>query len=290
MSEMNGHANGHGSSDEDESDVSSEGEMEEDVGEKSDDVASSRRLNGHSKKFDDDDFDENEDDEVEETGNNDGDDDDDDDDNDDDASDSDSAPEDVSFKTGRDAFQEKTQQQQRQIDKSQAAIKEKRRRRDELLKEQKAAKLKKLKESKLSTEFLQTLDSQPPTSTLPVEDRLTESVTESSASILPEEEGSSEPRQKRKLIPLPNVEGVEFEVVVGNTDADSQIMKKVNRYVKRHVQPKSVPRLSAKKKQSLNAKRNLLKKTRRWGLWNDEKDYVDDVLEAGENFVDEATR
>jgi len=288
MSEMNGHANGHGSSDEDESDVSSEGEMEEDVGEKSDDVASSRRLNGHSKKFDDDDFDESEDDEVEETGKDDcGDDDDDDDDDDnDDGSDSDSAPEDVSFKTGRDAFQEKTQQQQRQIDKSQAAIKEKRRRRDELLKEQKAAKLKKLKESKLSTEFLRTLDSQPPTSTPPVKDRL----TESSPAILPEDEGSSEPQQKRKLIPLPNVEGVEFEVVVGNTDADSQIMKKVNRYVKRHVQPKSVPRLSAKKKQSLNAKRNLLKKTRRWGLWNDEKDYVDDVLEAGENFVDEATR
>ena len=120
MSEMNGHANGHDLSDEDESDVSSEGEMEEDVGEKSDDVASSRRLNGHSKKFDDDDFDgESDDDEVEETGKDDcGDDDD-----NDDGSDSDSAPEDVSFKTGRDAFQEKTQQQQRQIDKSQAAIK-----------------------------------------------------------------------------------------------------------------------------------------------------------------------
>ena len=44
-----------------------------------------------------------------------------------------------------------------------------------------------------------------------------------------EEDAESAPEKevkRRKLIPLPNVEGVEFEVVVQKSDADKQIMRK----------------------------------------------------------------
>ena len=36
--------------------------------------------------------------------------------------------------------------------------------------------------------------------------------------------------KRRKLIPLPNVEGVEFEVVVQKSDADQQIMRKTDKH------------------------------------------------------------
>jgi len=257
MSEIsNGHANGFGSSD-DEGGSSSEGEEEEDQDR---DGLFSTRVNG-GRDVDEDDADDDDHDEADETEevDVDGDEDPNDDDDDDD---SDSAPEDISFKTGESVFREKSQLQQLQIEKSQTAAKEKRRRRDELLKEQKASKLKKLKASKLSADFLNSLDtsaksasavadSEFPPDSAPVSD------------VCDASESSSAEAKKRRLIPLPDVEGIEFEVVVGRSDADQEIVKKVNRYVKKHVQPKSVPRLTAKRKQSQKMKRSFLKK-RRW--------------------------
>ena len=115
MSERNGHANGwsdgedgdHSSEEEEELEEEKEEEEEEDDGKDT-------RVNGHSTEGDDDD-------EDEDNGIEDDEDDDDDNDDDDDDSDSDSAPEDVSFKSGRDAFQQQTQQQQDQIEKTLSA-------------------------------------------------------------------------------------------------------------------------------------------------------------------------
>jgi len=221
MSEIsNGHANGFGSSD-DEGGSSSEGEEEEDQDR---DGLFSTRVNG-GRDVDEDDADDDDHDEADETEEVDVDGDDDPNDDDDDDDDSDSAPEDISFKTGESVFREKSQLQQLQIEKSQTAAKEKRRRRDELLKEQKASKLKKLKASKLSADFLNSLDtsaksasavadSEFPPDSAPVSD------------VCDASESSSAEAKKRRLIPLPDVEGIEFEVVVGRSDADQEIVKK----------------------------------------------------------------
>jgi len=255
MSKRNGHVNGFGLSDGDDSDPSSEEEEEEEELEGEGIVDDKdTHLNGHSTE---DDEKADKDDGIEDEEDHDGDDQDDDDDNDnDDDSDSDSAPEDISFKSGRDAFQQQTQQQQEQIEKTLSAAKERRRRRDEQLKEQKAARLKKLEASKLSADFLQTLDSQAPPAAA-VSDSGVDGADSGAgdAETAPEKEA-----KRRKLIPLPNVEGVEFEVVVQKSDADQQIMRKTNRYIKKHTQPKSVPRLSTKKKQSLKSKKAFLKR------------------------------
>jgi len=175
-------------------------------------------------------------------------------------SDSDSAPEDISFKTGKDDFQQKSELQQKQIEKSLTAAREKRRRRDDLLKEQKAAKLAKLKEAKLSTDFLKNLDSTAKvthTSYLPPSDSTVDPDPKPSSSA-----DALLQSNRRKVFSLPDVEGTEFEVVVEKSDADQEIVKKVNRYIKRHVNPKSLPRQTAKKKQSLASKRRMLKRSR----------------------------
>jgi len=258
----NGHANGFGSSD-DEGGSSSEGEEED---QDRDGLFSS--VNGGRDvdlaEFDDDNDDDNEDDDNEAGETDEVDVDGDDDPNDEDDDDSDSAPEDISFKTGENVFREKSQLQQLQIEKSQTAAKEKRRRRDELLKEQKAAKLKKLKASKLSADFLNNLDSsaKPAAASAAADSELPPDSAPVSDACEASESSAAEAK-KRRLIPLPDVEGTEFEVVIGRSDADQEIVKKVNRYVKKHVQPKSVPRLTAKRKQSQKMKRSFLKKRRR---------------------------
>ena len=123
MSKRNGHVNGFGLSDGDDSDPSSEEEeegeeLEEE--EKEEGIVDDKdtHLNGHST---DDDEEADKDDGIEDE--EDHDDDDQDDNEDDDDSDSDSAPEDISFKSGRDAFQQQTQQQQEQIEKTLSAAK-----------------------------------------------------------------------------------------------------------------------------------------------------------------------
>ena len=125
MSEItNGHTNGFGS-DDDVSDLSSEEgeegeEEEEECEEERNGGVAASRVNGQSTEFDDD---IDEDEKVENAPANDDDDLDDDEGAQDEDSDSDSAPEDISFKTGKDDFQQKSQLQQKQIEKSLTAAK-----------------------------------------------------------------------------------------------------------------------------------------------------------------------
>lgn len=249
MSEVtNGHSNGFGS-DDDVSDLSSEEGEEEECEERLNGGVGQSGANGQSMNDGDEDSDPSnvptrEGDEL--------------DDDDDEDSDSDSAPEDISFKTGRNDFQQKSNLQQKQIEKCLTAAKDKRRRRDDLMKEQKAAKLAKLKEAKLSADFLQSLDSSSKPS--PVDSLLPSDSADSDLKFVAADSDSLS--KSRKVFSLPDVEGTEFEVVVEKSDADQEIMKKVNRYIKKHVNPKSLPRQTAKKKQSLASKRRMLKRTR----------------------------
>lgn len=174
---------------------------------------------------------------------------------DDDEDDSDSAPEDVSFETAKAKYTQSAKLQQDQIEKSKNELKEKRRKRDELLKEQKAAKLKRLKDSALPAEFLLSLKkSQPPEP----EPASIDSVKDIAPSD-PSEEESTAPSKKAKssLIPLPDVDGIEFEVVVQRSNADEEIMRRAERYINHHIKHRSIPRMTNKRKLSMAKKKKF---------------------------------
>lgn len=260
----NGHLNGFGSSDEEEEEEASsseeedEGEEEEENQPEEDGQIRDSDINGGRRNGRKDGDDSDGEDEEYDDGGNEGESKSDDD-NDDADNDSDSAPEDISFQRGKDAFEQSSELKQKQIEKRRNDIKERRRRRDEFLKEQKAAKLEKLKATKLSSNFLNSLSDKSPEEA-PVSTAERDALPSSDSPSTTVELGKI---KKRKLIPLPDIEGIEFEVVVKQSNADKQIMKKVDRYLKRHAMHKSIPRMSTKKKQSLNLKRSFLRRTKR---------------------------